>query len=58
MVVFIICTNSSLKSFHNQAASYEIIIIAMYLVSAVLIATDFSFLLIHDIEVEPKENQH
>ena len=33
IVVFIMCTNSSLKSFHNQATSYEIILIAMYTVS-------------------------
>ena len=30
----------------------------MYSVSVVLIATDFYFLLIHDIEAESKENQH
>ena len=57
-VVFIMCTNNSLKSFCNHATSHEIILVAMYSVSAVLIATDFYFLLIHDIEAESKENQH
>ena len=52
------CTNNSLKSFQNQAYSYEIILVAMYSSSAVLISTDFFFLLIHDIEAEPKKNQH
>jgi len=52
------CTNISLKSFHNQATSYEIILVAMDSVSVVLIATDFCFLLIHDIEAEHKEKQH
>jgi len=47
-----------LKSFPNQAASYEIILIDMYPVLAVLITTDFCFLLIHDIEAESKEKQH
>jgi len=46
----------SLKSFHNQATSYEVILVVMYPVSAVLITTDFCFLLIHDIEAESKEN--
>jgi len=32
--------------------------IAMYPASSVLKATDFCFLLIQDIEVEPKENYH
>jgi hypothetical protein len=50
------CTNNALKSFHNQAASHKIILVAMYSVSAVLIAIDFCFLLIHDIEAESKEN--
>ena len=48
----------SLKSFHNQATSYEVTLVVMYLVSAVLITTDFCFLLIHDIEAKSKENQH
>lgn len=51
-------SNSSLRSFCDQVASHEVILVAMYLVSAVLIATDFCFLLIQDIEAEPKENQH
>jgi len=51
------CTNNSLESFPNQAASYEIILIVMYLVSAVLITTNFCVLLIYDIEAESKENQ-
>jgi len=48
----------SLKSFHNQATSYEVILIVMYPVSVVHITTNFYFLLIHDIEAESKENQH
>ena len=48
----------SLKSFHNQATSYEVILIVMYVVLVVLITIDFFFLLIHDIKVESKENQH
>jgi len=52
------CSNSSLKSFPNQAASYEIILVDMYLVSVVLMATDFCFLLIHYIEAESKEKHH
>ena len=52
------CSNSSLKSFPNQAASYEIILIDMYLVSVVLMATDFCFLLIHYIKAESKEKQY
>ena len=50
-------SNSSLKSFPNQAASYEIILVDMYLVSTVLMATDFCFLLIHYIEAESKEDR-
>ena len=57
-VVFIMSTNSSLKSFPNQATSYEIILVDMYPVSAVLTTTDFCFLLIHNIEAESEENQH
>ena len=43
-------SNSSLKSFPNKAASYEIILVDMYSVSVVLMATNFYFLLIHYIE--------
>ena len=50
--------NSSLKSFHNQTASQETMLAAMYSASAVLKATDFYFLLIQDIEADPKEKQH
>ena len=57
-VVFIMCTNNSLKSFCNHATSHEVILVAMYSVSAMLLATGFCFLLIHDIEAESKENQH
>ena len=52
------CSNSSLKSFPNQVASNKIILVDMYLVSAVLMATDFCFLLIHYIEADSKEKQH
>ena len=52
------CPNNSLKSFLNQTTSQEAILTAMYLASAVLKATDFCFLLIQDIEAEPKEKQH
>ena len=48
----------SLKSFHNQGTSYKVTLVVMFLVSAVLITTDFCFLLLHDIKVESKENQH
>ena len=53
-VVFIMCTNSSLKRFPNQATSYEIILVDMYPISVVLMTTDFCFLLIQDIEQNPK----
>ena len=51
-------SNSSLKRFRYQATLHEAILVAMYSVSAVLIVTDFCFLLIQDIELKPKENQH
>ena len=38
--------------------SQQAILVAMYLASAVLKATDFYFLLIHDIEAEPSVKQH
>jgi len=56
-MVFIMCKNNSLKSFYNHAASHEVILVAMYLVSVVLIEIDLCFLLIRDIEAESKENQ-
>jgi len=52
------CLNSSLKSFHNQTASQEAILTVMYPTSSVLKEIEFCFLLIQDIEEEPKENQH
>lgn len=50
IVVFIMCTNNSLKSFCSHASVYS--------VSAMLTTIDFCFLLIHDIEAKSKENQH
>jgi len=50
--------NSSLKSFRNHTASQEAILASMYSASAVLKAIDFCFLLIQDIEADPKEKQH
>ena len=49
-------SNNSLKRFRNQAALHDIILVATYSISIVLIATNFCFLLIQDIESEPKEN--
>jgi len=50
--------NNSLKSFRNQTASQEAMLVAIYFASAVLKAIDFYFLLIQDIEADPKEKQH
>jgi hypothetical protein len=36
IVVFIMCTNSSLKSFSNQIASHEVMLATVYPVAAVL----------------------
>ena len=58
MVVSSTCPNSSLKSFLNQTASQQAILAAMYLASAMLKATDFCFLLIQEIEAEPRVKQH
>ena len=51
-------SKSSLKSFRNQTASQVAMLAAMYSALAVLKATDFCFLLIQEIEVDPKEKQH
>ena len=50
--------NSSVKSFHNQIASHEIMLAAIYSALVVLRVTDFCFLLIQDIEADSKEKQH
>ena len=57
-VVSSTCTNNSLKRFRNQTASQQAILSAMYSATAVLKATDFCFLLIHDIEADPSVKQH
>ena len=57
-VVSSTCPNNSLKSFRNQTVSQQAILAAMYSASAVLKATDFCFLLIHEIEAEPRLKQH
>ena len=58
MVISSTCPNSSLKSILNQTASQQSILVAMYSASTVLKATNFYFLLIHEIEVEPRLKQH
>jgi hypothetical protein len=57
-VVFIMCTNSSLKSFSNQTASQKAILSAMYSALVVLRVTDVCFLLIQGIEADSKEKEH
>ena len=57
-VVSNVNSNSSLKSFRNQTTSHEVMLAAIYSASAVLKATDFCFLLIPDIEADPKVKQH
>ena len=55
-VVFIMCTNSSLKSFRNQTAAQKAILSAMYSALVVLRVTDFCFLLIQDIKADSKQH--
>ena len=55
---YITCPNNSLNSFRNQTSSQQAILAAIYSTSTVLKATDFCFLLIQDIEAEPKVKKH
>ena len=52
------CSNNSPNSFLNQTTPQLPMLASMYSISIVLKATNFYFLLIHDIIVDPKLKKH